>query len=85
MTSEAVVLGEPMFVNSDGLLYVVKQTGIEPRELTKDEEIIFGGKVKAVIRPTRGRVVFNANNTQKKEKGITIKVVEKKEEIKKKD
>ena len=31
MISDISVLGEPMFVNSDGLLYIVKQTGIEPR------------------------------------------------------
>ena len=29
-----------MFVHSDGLLYIVKQTGIEPRELTKDEKSV---------------------------------------------
>ena len=63
--SEVSVLGEPMFVNSDGLLYIIKQTGIEPRELTKDEEIIFGGKIKTLtIRPTKGRTVVS--NPQKK-------------------
>lgn len=83
MTSEVSVLGEPMFVNSDGLLYIIKQTGIEPRELTKEEEKIFGGKIKNVIRPTRGRPNQHIlTNNLKKEKGITIKVVEKeKEEI----
>ena len=67
-----------MFVNSDGLLYIVKQTGIEPRELTKDEEIIFGGKIKSYVRPTRGRVPIPSSQPQKKEKGIKITVVEKK-------
>jgi hypothetical protein len=28
MMSDVLVLGEPMFVNSDGLLYIIKQTGI---------------------------------------------------------
>lgn len=68
-----------MFVSADGLLYIIKQTGIQPRELTKDEEIIFGGKIKSYVRPTRGRAPI-ATQTQKKEKGIKITVVEKKEE-----
>lgn len=75
MVSDVSVLGEPMFVNSDGLLYIVKQTGVEPRELTKEEEIIFGGKIKTVTRPTRGRASASSSNPQKKEKGITIKVI----------
>lgn len=64
-----------MFVNSDGLLYIIKQTGIEPRELTKEEESIFGGKIKHYVRPTKGRSAPSASI--KKEKGISIKVVEK--------
>lgn len=66
-------------MNSDGLLYIVKQTGIEPRELTKEEEQLFGGKIRA-IRPTRGRPQHHptaVNPAAKKEKGITITVVEK--------
>ena len=35
MATDLSVLGEPMFVNSDGLLYVLKQTGVDPRDLTK--------------------------------------------------
>ena len=78
MISDISVFGEPMFVNSDGLLYIIKQTGIEPRELTKDEEIIFGGKIKAYVRPTRGRAPVTSQ-PQKKEKSLKITVVEKKE------
>jgi hypothetical protein len=74
MISEISVFGEPMFVNSDGLLYIVKQTGVEPRELTKEEETTFGGKIKTVIRPTKGRGPVSSH-PQKKEKGMTIKVV----------
>ncbi len=78
MMSEVSVLGEPMFVNSDGLLYVLKRTGVEPRDLTKEEEVAFGGKVKVAVRPTKGRV--GGGVAKEKEKGITIKVVEKMEE-----
>ena len=69
-----------MFVNSDGLLYIIKQTAIQPRELTKEEEITFGGKIKSYVRPTRGRAPVTHHQPQKKEKGIKITVVEKKEE-----
>ena len=40
--------------------------------------MLFGGKVKAVARPTKGRTA--AVGSAPKEKGITIKVVEKMEE-----
>ena len=36
MTSDVSVFGEPMFVNADGLLYIIRQTNLEPRELTKE-------------------------------------------------
>ena len=36
MDQDSVVIGEPMFVNTDGLLYVVKNMNEEPRKLTKD-------------------------------------------------
>lgn len=65
MMSDACVLGEPLFVNSDGLLYIVKQTGIEPRELTKEEEEVFGGRITVSVRPTRGRTVVNAHPAKK--------------------
>jgi len=37
MNQDVSVIGEPMFVNADGLLFVVKNANEEPRELTKDE------------------------------------------------
>ena len=64
-----------MFVNSDGLLYIIKKTAVDPRELTKEEEIIFGGKIKSYVRPTRGRAPVVQSH--KKEKSIKITVVEK--------
>jgi hypothetical protein len=53
-------------VNSDGLLYIVKQTGIEPRELTKEEEELFGGKIKIAVKPTRGRAAQPPSQNAKK-------------------
>ena len=67
------VLGEPLFVNSDGLLYVVKKAGVEPRGLTKEEEEMFGGSVQLATKPIRGNNP-KANNG-KKEKGISITVI----------
>lgn len=60
-------------MNSDGLLYVVKRTGVEPRGLTKEEEEVFGGTIKLVSKPTRGANPKAVNG--KKEKGISITVV----------
>lgn len=68
------VLGEPMFVNSDGLLYVVKRAGVEPRGLTKEEEQAFGGTVQLMSKPIKGNHSKVMNG--KKEKGISITVVE---------
>jgi hypothetical protein len=70
------VLGEPLFVNSDGLLYVVKRAGVEPRGLTKEEEEVFGGTVQLATKPLRGNHARAMNG--KKEKGISITVVERK-------
>jgi len=36
MNQETSVLVEPMFVNADGLLYIVKNGNEEPRQLTKE-------------------------------------------------
>ena len=77
--TEASVMTEPMFVNADGLLYIIKNCEIEPRPLTREEEIKFGGKIKSLVR-VKPRP---SNPNYKKEKGVTIKVVEKEEEDKK--
>jgi hypothetical protein len=68
--TEASVYTEPLFVNTDGLLYIVKKVGLDPRPLTREEEIKFGGTVKEFSRRYRPRT-----NVAKKERGVTIKVV----------
>jgi hypothetical protein len=73
MKGDFSVLGEPLFVNSDGLLYVVKRNGVEPRGLTKEEEQLFGGTVQFINKPMRGLNTKSVNS--KKEKGISITVV----------
>jgi hypothetical protein len=35
MNQDVPAIGEPMFINSDGLLYIVKNTNQKPRDLTK--------------------------------------------------
>ena len=66
-----------MYVNSDGLLYIIKPTGVDPGELTGDKGISLGVKARAFTRTVRSRPP-QSSHPQKKEKGITIKVVEKK-------
>ena len=67
-----------MFVNADGLLFIIKSAKKEPRALTRDEEIKFGGKIKPNL--TKIRRTTAKTYQPKKEKGVTIKVVEKEEQ-----
>lgn len=69
MNQDVSVIGEPMFVNSDGLLYIVKNGNDQHRELTKEEELKFGGTVKPIIVRNKPRV------NQKEAKTMKIKVI----------
>lgn len=71
MDNDLSVFAEPLFVNSDGLLYIVKDRTVGPRELTKTEETAFGGKLKAP-KAVRAKNVPPA----KKEKAMSITVVQ---------
>lgn len=71
MNQDVSVIGEPMFVNSDGLLYIIKNGTDHHRELTKEEEQKFGGTIKPII-------IRNKPRTNHKEaKSMKIKVIEK--------
>ena len=77
MNQDVSVVGEPMFVNADGLLYVLKNGGEEPRELTKEEEKKFGG----VVRPAVVRNNVRGNAQKKEAPMMKIMVVEKEMEM----
>lgn len=77
MNQDVSVVGEPMFVNADGLLYVLKNGGEEPRELTKEEEKKFGG----VVRPAVVRNNVRGNAQKKEAPMMKIMVVEKEMEV----
>lgn len=53
--TDASVIAEPLFVNADGLMFVIKSAKKEPRALTKEEQGKFGGNIKPYSKTTRGR------------------------------
>lgn len=65
------MFGEPLFVNADGLVFVAKSKSKKISNLTQEQQTKFGGNVKTKVKPKPRTVGFI-----KKEKGITIKVVE---------
>lgn len=74
MSSDNSVFMEPMFVNCDGLLYVVKDGDCEVREPTKEEEKEWGRKV--IIKPIIRKTNPNRKPKEKsKEKGVKITVI----------
>jgi hypothetical protein len=71
MNQDVSAIGEPMFVNTDGLLYIMKNGADQHRELTKEEEQKFGGTIKPVIIRNKPR------SNHKEAKSMKIKVIEK--------
>lgn len=66
-----------MFVNTDGLLYIVKDGRELPRMLTKEEEIKFGGTIREIGQSgeVKTRKEGGREKVKEKEKGVTITVV----------
>jgi hypothetical protein len=52
--TDASVIAEPLFVNADGLMFVIKSSKKQPRNLTKEEQTKFGGNIKPNVKTTKG-------------------------------
>lgn len=57
---DASVISEPLFVNADGLMFVVKSSKKQPRGLTKEEQRKFGGNIKPQVKTIKGRQNYGA-------------------------
>lgn len=69
---------DPLFIVNDGTIFIVKDKTKKLRELTKEEQKVFGGNYKA--RTTKTSVYKPPQNKPERGVKITVKKMEKAQE-----
>ena len=79
---EIPVASEPLFIATDGVVFIVKDKTKKLRNLSKEEQIKFGGTFKESSAKSKTSTYKPPQSKQEKGVKITVKRMDKKEEFK---